>query len=346
MARPPPAANPATWSAPACHAGAVRPIFHIALVEDWAAARAAGEYRVSTRGRTLAEVGFIHCSRRGQVERTVARFYRDAGPLVLLTIDPELAGSEVREDPVGAETFPHLYGPLPVAAVVATTPLAGDDPWRAETRRATHAFDLIADVYARDWGDELDRNPADAAFVDAFADRVRRRLGADAAVLEVGAGPAQVARRLQARGLRAAIASDASAAQLAQAVALEPRLPAAAADLARLPVRDGSLSAIAAFYCLIYGSADHLDGVFADWHRALVPGGLVAVAVHLGAGTVDLQGDRDGAAWDLTVVLRDAGDLVGRLGGQGFVVDERMTRGPEPHEMPADHLFLVARRDR
>lgn len=46
-------------------------IFHIALSRDWEAAKQVGEYRVSTRGRGLDEVGFIHGSFRDQVERSV-----------------------------------------------------------------------------------------------------------------------------------------------------------------------------------------------------------------------------------------------------------------------------------
>jgi SAM-dependent methyltransferase len=132
--------------------------------------------------------------------------------------------------------------------------------------------------------------------------------------------------------------------QLVQARGLEPDLPVAAADLARLPVRDGSLGAIVAFYCLIYGPATHLDAVFAEWRRALAPGGLVAVAVHIGEGIRDMRGERDGETWDLTVVLRDPDDLVRRLEAHGLEVDERTTRRPHDYEMPADHLFLVARR--
>jgi uncharacterized protein (DUF952 family) len=44
-------------------------IFHIAMKQDWDAALAAGDYRVSTLGRTLAKVGFIHCSTASQVEK-------------------------------------------------------------------------------------------------------------------------------------------------------------------------------------------------------------------------------------------------------------------------------------
>ena len=100
-------------------------IFHIADAEDWSAAQTAGEYRMSTRGRTLVDVGFIHCSHRHQVERVANAAYRGAAPLVLLTIDPHLVGAEIREESAGGvETFPHVYGPLPVGAVVTVARFA------------------------------------------------------------------------------------------------------------------------------------------------------------------------------------------------------------------------------
>ena len=100
-----------------------QPIFHAAMPDDWAAAFQTGEYTMSTRGATLAEVGFIHASTRHQVEATANRFYADVDQLVLLTIDPLAVPHEIRWEPPapGAdELFPHIYGPLPIAAVVST----------------------------------------------------------------------------------------------------------------------------------------------------------------------------------------------------------------------------------
>lgn len=93
-------------------------LYHLALAADWDAARAAGRYEVSTRGVTLAEEGFIHLSRADQVAATAERFYADVEDLLLLVIDPDRLTDEVRDDPVGDDTFPHLYGPLPLDAVV------------------------------------------------------------------------------------------------------------------------------------------------------------------------------------------------------------------------------------
>jgi len=99
-------------------------LFHLALVDDWRDAQAAGAYRTSTIGQTVDEVGFIHCSFRHQVDATASRYYAGRPDLVLLTIDPALVGAEVRVENLhgGEERFPHVYGPLPVSAVVAVDP--------------------------------------------------------------------------------------------------------------------------------------------------------------------------------------------------------------------------------
>lgn len=103
-------------------------IYHLAEPEHWAAVPDAGVYAQSTRGRTLEQEGFIHCSTPEQWPVVRRRFYADHhGPLVLLEIDetrlPQPPVWEVG-DPATGERFPHLYQPLPADAVVATTELA------------------------------------------------------------------------------------------------------------------------------------------------------------------------------------------------------------------------------
>ena len=102
-------------------------IFHIATLADWEAARASGAYTTSTRGVTLEEEGYIHCSREDQVDGVRATYYADVEePLVLLEIETGLLGVPVVEEapaPGVAETFPHVYGAIPPTAVVAVRPL-------------------------------------------------------------------------------------------------------------------------------------------------------------------------------------------------------------------------------
>jgi uncharacterized protein (DUF952 family) len=96
-------------------------IYHVALVDDWAEAQRIGEYRTSTRGARLEDVGFIHGSFRHQVERIGALVYGDVDEdLVVLVIDPARVHVPVKVENLegGAEAFPHIYGPLPVEAVM------------------------------------------------------------------------------------------------------------------------------------------------------------------------------------------------------------------------------------
>jgi uncharacterized protein (DUF952 family) len=104
-------------------------IWHLAHTADWEVARARGDYAISTRGLTLEQVGFIHCSYAHQVADVAARFYADETvPLTLLGIDTHrlaAMGLDVRAEPgdpahPDGERFPHVHGPIPVTAVTET----------------------------------------------------------------------------------------------------------------------------------------------------------------------------------------------------------------------------------
>ncbi|MEU6195595.1 DUF952 domain-containing protein [Streptomyces sp. NPDC047061] len=102
-------------------------ILHITERSLWDEAHARGGYEMSTRGRTLQEEGFIHCSTRDQLPRVAAFLYGSYdGPddLVVLVVDPARVGAPVKwEAPEpGGEEFPHVYGPIPVTAVVDVEP--------------------------------------------------------------------------------------------------------------------------------------------------------------------------------------------------------------------------------
>ena len=101
-------------------------LWHLAEEPEWAEAVRAGSYRRSTRGLSLAEVGFVHCSYPEQLAGVAAAFYSDAGDLLLLRIDPARVPAEIRVE----DGFPHIYGPIPVAAVTAAEPLARDESVR------------------------------------------------------------------------------------------------------------------------------------------------------------------------------------------------------------------------
>jgi uncharacterized protein (DUF952 family) len=97
-------------------------LVHLCPTDDWSAAQRDGELRP----QSLADVGFVHLSTPQQVHLPANRLYRGREDLVLLHIDPTRLDSPVRWE-LGVATdpasmvFPHLYGPLPVDAVIEVT---------------------------------------------------------------------------------------------------------------------------------------------------------------------------------------------------------------------------------
>jgi uncharacterized protein (DUF952 family) len=105
-------------------------IFHVTTSRDWDKAKVAGDYRVSTRDKRLDDVGFIHASFEDQYARIGALIFRDSSePLVVLVIDPDRVHAPivVEDTTGGGEEFPHIYGPLPIDAVVQALPAAITD---------------------------------------------------------------------------------------------------------------------------------------------------------------------------------------------------------------------------
>ncbi len=100
-------------------------IFHLTTPEVWAEAQLAGSYTTSTRGRTLEEEGYIHCSEGRQVAGVRALWFADLDEIVLLEIDTDLLTSPWRSEQLAGadEPYPHVYGPLDLEAVVAARTL-------------------------------------------------------------------------------------------------------------------------------------------------------------------------------------------------------------------------------
>ena len=92
-------------------------ILHIAVRTDYQPGQ---PYRPAS----LAAEGFVHCSDFGTVHLPANRIFAGRTDLVLLVVDPARLDVPLRwepgspPDPAGI-WFPHVYGPVPAAAVVA-----------------------------------------------------------------------------------------------------------------------------------------------------------------------------------------------------------------------------------
>jgi uncharacterized protein (DUF952 family) len=98
-------------------------LLHLCGLQEWRVAADSGVHRPAS----LSDVGFVHLSTPEQVHLPANRLFAGRTDLVLLHIDPEQLTDPVRWEP-GVPTdpesmrFPHLYGPLPAAAVIRVTP--------------------------------------------------------------------------------------------------------------------------------------------------------------------------------------------------------------------------------
>jgi uncharacterized protein (DUF952 family) len=102
-----------------------RSIYTLVRGEDWRAAEREGAYRGSADD---ARDGFLHFSTAAQVRASAAKHRRGEADLVLVEADAARLGAALKWEPASGGSrpglFPHLYAPLPVAAVLSATRLA------------------------------------------------------------------------------------------------------------------------------------------------------------------------------------------------------------------------------
>ncbi len=92
-------------------------ILHATSRAAWTAAQKNGRYEAAS----LAEQGFIHCSKVDQILRVANSYFPGQPGMVLLVIDPAHLEAALRWEPgadAATELFPHVYGPLNLDAVV------------------------------------------------------------------------------------------------------------------------------------------------------------------------------------------------------------------------------------
>jgi uncharacterized protein (DUF952 family)/GNAT superfamily N-acetyltransferase len=195
-------------------------LLHLTTPPEWRSALETGALAPAS----LADAGFVHLSTPAQVHLPAGRLFPGRRDVVALVVDPARLTAPVRAepgvpgDPAGLR-FPHLYGPLPTAAVVAVVPwreegpldlpAPGDAAGRARAlavslplRRAATVVDLAvgfavgdpAFPHSRDDNRVLVTRAADADTVAA----VTGRPGRAATLLDPAAGP--VADELARRG--------------------------------------------------------------------------------------------------------------------------------------------------
>jgi SAM-dependent methyltransferase len=142
----------------------------------------------------------------------------------------------------------------------------------SDTRRS---YDAAAEDFAEWIQGELATKPLDRAMLTAFAELVT------GPVADVGCGTGRITAFLRDLGVPA-FGVDLSPRMVAVARRVHPDLPFAAASMTALPIADGTLAGVVAWYSTIHVPDDHLPGAFAEFHRVLAPGGHLLLAFQAG----------------------------------------------------------------
>ncbi|HXB93206.1 MAG TPA: DUF952 domain-containing protein [Puia sp.] len=91
-------------------------IYHLTTREQWQQAKEKGQYTADS----LADEGFIHASEERQVAGVLERYFKGRSGLLKLHIETDKLKSPLYYDwsPSIEDTFPHIYGPINLEAVI------------------------------------------------------------------------------------------------------------------------------------------------------------------------------------------------------------------------------------
>jgi SAM-dependent methyltransferase len=200
-------------------------------------------------------------------------------------------------------------------------------------------YDEVAADYADLFAAELAGKPFDRDLLDRYAAALAGR----GPVWDVGCGAAgHLTRYLADRGVEA-IGADVSPGVVAVARQRQPGLEFQVADMRALPVPDGSLAGIVAFYSVIHLPRPQIPVALAEFARALAPGGELLLALHGGSGETGSD-QAFGHPVEVRVTLVSPAELAAAVRGAGLAVHWQQTRDPYQGEYPSQRLYLWARR--
>ena len=267
------------------------------------------------------------------VESCLARMASAAEPLVR-----ELQVQHGRDT-----RWVHLLGPVGVAEAIvpaAGTPLEGviADGAASRDAKVLAAYNAAASAYSDALLDELVDKPFDIWLLERIA------AGAEGPIMDLGCGPGQIAAFLADTGADVH-GLDASPEMVAQAQANFGDLDFFVARFDQLmrPRDAAAWGAIVAWYAFVHLAPSELAPTLRVVGQTLRPGGVLALAVHVGGRIVHAE-ELFGVPVDVDFVQHDREQVLAAVGSAGLEVAEWYVRSPVPTEAQTERLYVLAHR--
>ncbi|MEV0155523.1 class I SAM-dependent methyltransferase [Micromonospora sp. NPDC050686] len=191
------------------------------------------------------------------------------------------------------------------------------------------AYGSVAELYIGLFGTSQQVHADDLAFIE------RHLAGRPGTVLDLGCGPGHLTDFLRALGVDAR-GIDLVPEFIAHAQATHPSGSYQLGSMADLAVADHSVAGILAWYSLIHLPPQELDGVLAEFRRALAPAGTLVLGL--------FEGD-EVAAFDHKVVTAyrwPLDEFSARLRRAGFTEVERLPRPGDGIHRPHAAVAAIA----
>jgi SAM-dependent methyltransferase len=208
------------------------------------------------------------------------------------------------------------------------------------TQSIRENYDRLADEYARQIYNELEKKPFDCELLDRFA----AKTAGHGELCDVGCGPGHVARYLREGGA-AVFGLDLSSRMIEEARQLNPDICFRQGNMMALDLGNGELAGITAFYAIVNIPKESLPLVFREMHRVLKPRGLLLLAFHTGDEMVhppELWGRPISMDWFFFPVL----EIRQGLEAAGFAIEEIIEREPYSPEVEyqSRRAYIFARK--
>jgi SAM-dependent methyltransferase len=203
------------------------------------------------------------------------------------------------------------------------------------------AYDRVAENYAEQFRDEMDRKPFDRKMLDWLAEKV----GDLGVICDMGCGPGQIARYLNAHGVKVC-GVDLSSEMVRQAKSLNPQIPFQQGDMFALSdVADNSYGGIAAFYSIVNLPRLSVVRALQELRRLLTPNGVLLLAFHVGQGITHLD-EFLGKEVSLDFIFFETEEVKEYLRTAGFELEEAIERDPYSKEVEhqSRRAYIFARK--